>query len=128
MTLLRRFALVCALALWLGGFTFYASFAIPAATEQLGSAREAGYITQKVTNSLNVCGVIALGFLFWNARADLRALSIRERHVLGWTLGLLTMAAITLFMLHPQLDATLGTATQTILPKRSFYAYHRAYL
>ena len=126
--MLRRFAVICAVALWIGGFTFYSSFAIPAATEQLGSAREAGFITQKVTNSLNVCGVIALGFLFWNVGAVWRAMSTRERHALGWTLGLLTIADITLLLLHPQLEARLDMATQTILPKRNFYAYHRAYL
>lgn len=128
MILLRRFAVVCALSLWMGGFTFYSSFVIPVATEQLGSAREAGFITAQVTQALNVCGVVALVILGWNAAMVWREMGRRERHLLGWTLSLLVVAEVTLLTLHPLLEARLRVPTRGIRPGTYFFALHQVYL
>jgi hypothetical protein len=126
--LLRRFLVVAALAVWMGGFTFYSSFAIPAASELLGSHRAAGFITQRVTQPLNLCGVVALAILLWNTVAGWRAAIPRER---GWLTGLLLFLAageIALFVLHPLLDAKLDVTSQRVLVGTNFGTWHRAYL
>jgi hypothetical protein len=129
MTLLRRFLVVAAFALWMGGFTFYSSFAIPAATELLeGGHRAAGFITQRVTQPLNICGVIALVLLLWNMLAGWRVASRTER---GWLVGtwvFLVAGEIALIVLHPMLDAKLDIASRRILPATNFDTWHRAYL
>ena len=63
----RTFLVVAAIAFWLGGFTFYAGVAIPMGVEVLGGHRTVGFITDGVTNWLNVAGVIALTIFAWNA-------------------------------------------------------------
>lgn len=128
MILLRRFLVVAGLAVWMGGFTFYSSFAIPAATELLGGHRQAGFITQRVTGPLNVCGAITLAILLWNVIAGWRVASHRERGWLAGTLAFLIAAEIALFVLHPLLDAKLDVASQQILPGSDFDSWHRAYL
>ena len=128
MILLRRFLVVAAVAVWMGGFTFYSSFAIPAATDLLGSHRAAGFITQRVTQSLNVCGVGALAILLWNIVAGWRVAVVRERRWLAGTWGFLAVTEVALLVLHPLLDAKLDPATQQILRDSQFPAWHRAYL
>jgi len=128
MILLRRFLVVAALAVWMGGFTFYASFAIPAATELLGGHRAAGFITQRVTQSLNLCGAIALAILLWNLVAGWRVAAARERRWLAGAWAFLLAGEIALFVLHPLLDAKLDPATQQILRGSNFESWHRAYL
>ena len=64
----RRFLTTLALALWWGGFTFYALVVIPTAQKVLHSHVKVGFITQQVTGWLNWCGVLALvlfGYLLY---------------------------------------------------------------
>ena len=128
MILLRRFLVVAAVAVWMGGFTFYSSFVIPVATDLLGSHRAAGFITQRVTQPLNICGVAALTTMFWNIAAGWRVAGTRERRWLASTWGFLALTEIVLLVLHPLLDAKLDSATQQILRNSHFEAWHRAYL
>ena len=55
-TLLRWLAL-WSLVFWIGGFTFYGGVVIPVLHDQLGSALEAGLVTQRVTDLLNLLGL-----------------------------------------------------------------------
>lgn len=128
MTLFRRFLVVAALAVWMGGFTFYSSFAIPAATDLLGGHRAAGFITQRVTQSLNLCGVVALVILGWNLIAGWRSSSSRQQKWLTGLLAFLIAGEIALIVLHPLLDAKVDAATQQILRGTNFDDWHRAYL
>ena len=66
---LRRFLVIAAIAFWLGGFTFYSGVAIPMGVEVLGGHRTVGFITERVTNWLNVSGAIALAILLWDMLA-----------------------------------------------------------
>src|SRR5947199_8377122 len=105
----------------MGGFTFYSSFAIPAATELLeGGHRAAGFITQRVTGPLNVCGVIALALLLWNIFAGWRDASPGERRWLAGTWLFLAAGEIALLVLHPLLDAKLDVAARRLLPETNF--------
>jgi hypothetical protein len=129
MTLVRRFLVVAALAVWMGGFTFYSSFAIPAATELLeGGHRAAGFITQRVTQPLNVCGAVALAILLWDLFAGWSAAARHERRWLAGTWTFLVAGEAALWVLHPLLDAKLDVASRRILPATDFDTWHRAYL
>jgi hypothetical protein len=123
--LLFRFALIWTMAIWLGGFTFYAAAVIPVLHELLGSALEAGLVTQQVTVVLNWLGAatVATGLV----------LAFCER-ALGWrgpfgstaSVGLLATTAFclaALFLLHPILDRRLEAGEMS-----GFYPLHRAYL
>jgi hypothetical protein len=54
--LLCTFYLV-ALAVWIGGFTFYSGVVIPALHDQFGDAFLVGMVTRRVTDTLNGIGV-----------------------------------------------------------------------
>jgi hypothetical protein len=66
---LRRFLFVAAVAFWIGGFTFYGSIVIPTGIQVLHGHVKQGFITQQVTNWLNLSGVIGLPILLWNTLA-----------------------------------------------------------
>lgn len=124
---LRRFLVFQSFLLWQGGFVFYAAFVVPAGTEVLGSARTQGFVTQTVTNALNLCGVAWVLFLGldWFAYFDRNPVRRRVRG-LAWlvTAGLLTV----LFVLHRQLDAHIDAETGSIRDLESFRFTHGAYL
>jgi hypothetical protein len=122
---LFRFVAIWTLAIWLGGFTFYAASVIPVLHDQLGSALESGLVTQQVTIALNRLGAatVTIGL----------TLAILER-AFGWrgpfrskaSLGLLAATALCLlilFVLHQMLDRRLDAGEMT-----GFYPLHRAYL
>jgi hypothetical protein len=122
---LFRFVAIWTLAIWLGGFTFYAAAVIPVLHDQLGGALESGLVTQRVTIVLNWLGVatVTIGLV----------LAIFER-AFGWrgpfrskaSLGLLAATALCLvglFVLHPMLDRRLDEGEMA-----AFYPLHRAYL
>src|SRR4051812_37491119 len=105
MVMLRRFLVVALFAFWMGGFTFYIGVAIPVASEVLGSHRAAGFITQQVTQWLNLAGVVTLLVLVWNVIADWRAATRTDRRVLVSALTLLVAGEIALLILHPIMDS-----------------------
>jgi hypothetical protein len=117
----RRFLLIQALMLWQGGFLFYTSFVVPTGTRVLGSAEAQGAITARVTDSLNLCGAVALGLMLWDGVAT------RSRVRLGLTL-LMAMLQGWLFVLHLQLDGLMDTDRTFVVRRASFYPLHRTYL
>jgi hypothetical protein len=125
-TIVRRFLVLTALMFWTGGFTFYAAVVVPVGAEVLGSHREQGYITQSVTNYLNLSGAVALTLFAmdtWFARD-----SFRWRRRVRWLtwLGMgLTLAALV--VLHPRLE-TLLARESTAFPVSDFRPLHRVYL
>ena len=54
MTILRRFLVLIALFFWQGGFTFYAAVVVPVGQQVLHSHLRQGFVTQQVTNYLNL--------------------------------------------------------------------------
>lgn len=117
---IRRILVVLALAMWIGGLTFYAGVVVPVGTEILGSV-EQGFITQQVTGLLNLFAAGACVILMWDI--------VRERSrakVVAYLVLLITQ--IGLFLLHPQLDALLDPANRVVNESETFYSWHRAYL
>ena len=126
--MLRRFLVVVALAVWFGGFTFYAAVVIPTAYEVLGSHREVGFITQQVTRWLNLIGMAALFILLWNTGSVWNIAHSRLRFWLASSLAVMVAAQIVMFLAHPQLDAMLNIEGYQILSRNHFYGVHRLYL
>jgi hypothetical protein len=118
---LRSLFLV-ALAITIGGFTFYSAVVIPILHDRLESAFETGLVTQRVTDVLNALAGITL-LLGWSVFgvAAIRRDRVGRCHV--WTLLISTTCLITLVVLHRVMDQKLATANLS-----GFYPCHRAYL
>ena len=116
-------------AVWWGGFTFYAAVVVPTGVTVLGSATAQGFVTQPVTNRLNVLGVIVIAVLCWNMISARRRASPRVRRVLYISWAVLAIAQLALVALHPRLDGMLDLTTRSIVVDHAvFYATHRIYL
>ena len=126
---LRRLIVIAAIAWWLGGFTFYSGVAIPMGVQVLGTHRAVGFITEHVTNWLNVGGVIALGILLWNLLLGWhdRGKALRYTLLITW----IAMAAIEieLISVHPAMDRLITThPVRMILDEDRFDLLHHVYL
>ena len=125
----RRALLTLVFALWWGGFTFYAAVVVPVGTAVLGGTVAQGFVTQPVTDRLNVLGAVVAVALGWNLRRLWPGAAAGMRRALGWSWGVFAAAQLTLFVLHPRLDAMLDARTRSFVAERAtFYAMHRAYL
>ncbi len=127
MTVVRRWLLLWALMFWQGGFTFYGGVVVPVGSDVLGSEREQGFITRKVTNYLNLAGAIALAIWGWDISA-MRGLSPGGRR-LRWAIwaGLVLSLAV-LVWLHPRLDELLNPEDVMVLDRHRFRSLHERYL
>lgn len=125
----RRFVVIAAIAWWLGGFTFYAGVAVPVGMEVLGSHKIVGFVTQRVTNWLNVGGVIALAVLLWNVVLSQKGRVGRLRSTLWATWILMAAIQVELIVVHPTMDRLLAPRpTRMILDEGRFDSLHRVYL
>jgi hypothetical protein len=125
-TLMRRLLVLIALMFWQGGFTFYASVVVPVAQQQLGH-RGQGFITNEVTNFLNLSGAIALAVLAW----DLSAAKDRPglRRYLLWTCWAgMVVVLVLLVRQHMGLADMMIPAHRQLTNPRLFQAMHRWYL
>lgn len=124
-TVLRRLLLLLALMVWQGGFMFYGAVVVPVGAEVLGSHREQGFVTQRVTNYLNVAGTVALAVWCWDVAAGRAAGGHRLRWI-GW--GLLVVLLGVLVWLHPRLDELLNADGFRILDPPGYRHLHQWYL
>jgi hypothetical protein len=123
---IRRFLVIQALALWQGGFLFYATFVVPVGTSVLGSSAEQGAITRRVTDYLNACGVAALLVCLWDLAGRHRGNALVRWRWLFW----LGMAVILggLITLHVPMESLLDDPTAGSAGRSHFRALHRLYL
>jgi hypothetical protein len=126
MTVVWRFLVLMALLFWQGGFLFYAAVVVPVGQEELGSHKDQGFITRKVTNHLNLAGVVALVLLGADIAFPDRVRWRRWLRALSW----LAMAVLLgcLYWLHGRMDAVLDPEERIVLDTMVFRAYHRVYL
>jgi hypothetical protein len=108
MTTLHRLLLLVALMFWQGGFMFYGSVVITVGAQVLGSEMEQGFVTQAVTNYLNIAGAVCLtiwGFVLWRERTTW----------IGWTLWLgLVLSLAALAILHGRMDQRLELESHVV--------------
>ena len=125
----RHVLAILLLAVWWGGFTFYALVVVPTGHRVLHSKVRQGFITQSVTHQLNALGAITLGVLAWQMPALRREHGARRRFRVAagsWIILAVTLAA--LFWMHPHLDALLDPANRSVTDEDRFYEWHRWYL
>jgi hypothetical protein len=127
MTAVRRFAVLCALLFWQGGFTFYGTIVIPVGARVLGSHREQAVITRQVSLWLNVAGAGAIALMLWDSLATPDPVSRRRRTRL-LLVAFQIVALGALVWLHQALDEQFDPAARTIHDRSWFQAGHRWYL
>lgn len=122
---LARFAALCAFAFWQGGFVFYAGVVVPIGSDELGDTLQ-GFITRRVTRSLNVIGLVALALLLVDHLVH--PFQARNKKAF-WVLWVLMLGCQTaLLILHPMMDLLLEPETVSVLDRRVFRLMHRNYL
>ncbi|GEM_PF-502307 len=126
--LLRRLLVVLGLCLWFGGFTFYSLVVIHTGHRVFDSQVETGFLTQQVTNWLNLIGVLVLLLMLWNVLASWRSQprNLCRGLLLAWVI--IAGIQVSLFCLHPMLDRLLDADSRTILHKAPFISLHRWYM
>jgi len=124
-TVLRRFLLVLALMFWQGGFMFYGGVVVEVGAVVLGSHRTQGFVTQAVTNYLNVAGAVALAVWAWDVAAGRAGIERRLRWV-AWVALVVLLGVLVL--LHPRLDAHLEADGFRVLDARAYHRLHQMYL
>lgn len=125
---LARLATILTMALWWGGLTFYALFVVPTGVDVLGGETEQGFITQRVSNIVNLCGIVALAVLLANAATSWRSIGRFARSALAITWLAMAAAQSVLLLVHPRLDALLDVATHSIVEPSGFHRLHEFYL
>ena len=123
-TLLRRLLLLMTLMVWQGGFMFYGGVVVEVGADVLGSHRTQGFVTQRVTNYLNVAGAVALAVWGWDVAAG--GAGGRRPRWIGW--GVLVALLVALVWLHPRLDALLVADEFRILDRPDYRRLHQWYL
>ena len=128
MRIARRFLMLCAMGLWLGGLTFYSLVVIRAAHQIVGSHTKVGFITQKATLGLNTIGAGALALMLWNGAASWRGCRPWARR--GLAAAWLTTAAAHawIYALHGRLDMMLDLQARRVHEGASFHGPHELYL
>ena len=125
LTLLLRSAAILGLAVWFGGFTFYAGIVIPILHDELGGM-DSGAITGMVSKQLNGIGIGAMLVAWVTAIVERKSQPGWNRWANWgrWTLLIATTAIlIFLIALHPIVQDYLDNG-----PRRDFYLMHKIYL
>jgi hypothetical protein len=121
----RRMLATMLLALWWGGFTFYAGRVVFIGHEVLRSKIRQGFITERVTTELNWLAAFTLSLVAWELAAGRN--SIRSRRWPWMALGVAVATTIVLFVLHAKLVSELDFPARQVAAD-NFYDWHRAYL
>lgn len=120
---IRRVLAMLLLALWWGGFSFYAGRVVFIGHEVLRSKIRQVFITERVTTELNWLGIAALTVVAW----ELIACHSRRRATwISWILAL--VATLALVLLHTKLAGMLDFAGRQVADDENFYGWHRIYL
>jgi hypothetical protein len=120
----RRVIAVLLLALWWGGFSFYAARVVFIGHEVLRSKIRQGFITERVTTELNWLALAALAVAGWELFASRS--TTRRTAWFSWAVALLCTGA--LFALHSKLAGMLDFTARQVADDAHFYQWHRVYL
>ena len=124
--LASRFVSICALGLWLGGFTVYTAFIIPIGHRQLSSGRF-GFVTGQVTTVLNVLSAVAALALLINLFLERGQIGGRLRWALIGTWITIVAAVLVLVVLHTKLDGLLDYKSREVSSPDRFHSLHERY-
>lgn len=124
---LRRFLLFQSLALAFGGFLFYAGVVVPKGSDIVGVTTQ-GFVTQQVTNVLNLLATWAVLMLGWEYAAQARWRSVSANRILLFSICTIGLSVCLLFWLHQKLDSMLDPELMEVSDSSLFYLLHRFYL
>jgi hypothetical protein len=127
MITLRRLLVVQVLLLWQGGFLFYTAVVVPTGTAVLGSAAAQGAITARVTDVLNLLGVVGLAVLAIELGLT-RDPAARQTEARWWCWWIMFLCQGLLFAFHRLLDAFMDPERTHVVIHPPFYPVHRMYL
>jgi hypothetical protein len=127
MIMIRRFLVFQLLLLWQGGFLFYTSVVVSTGTDVLGSAAAQGAITARVTEALNLLGVIGLVTLATELGLT-RDPASRRTEARWWCWWIAFLCQGLLFTFHRLLDAFMDPQRMHVVIHPPFYPVHRMYL
>jgi hypothetical protein len=122
LVLAARSTAMLAHAVWVGGFTFYGAAVIPVLHDELDRL-DAGRITQRVSDRLNLIGLVAVA-LWW----ALAWFERRQGPALARWLRVGLLAATTLLLAFLAVDHEILDDRLDRYGLDGFYAYHRVYL
>ena len=122
---IRRMLAIMLLALWWGGFTFYAGRVVFIGHEVLRSKVRQGFITERVTTELNWLGLVMLGVVGWEM---LSSATFSRRRVAWIAWAVTALATFALFILHSKLAGMLDFSARQVTDDNHFYDWHRIYL
>jgi hypothetical protein len=118
---LRHFLVFQAFLLWQGGFLFYSAVVVPTGTDIHGQFAQ-GLVTQRVTDWMNVIGLIWHALFAWDVWATEGRKSWRG---LLWFLSFVLLGCLA--VLHVKLDRMIEL--EHVHDSDSmFYQWHAAYL
>jgi len=127
MLLFRRLVLLVSIAFWQGGFMFYGGVVVTVGARVLGSELEQGFITQSVTNCLNVAGVVCVSL--WGLSLWFEAPKARWEGRLSWGLWWAIVAMLVVLVgLHPLMDGSLDSGNRSVLDETRFDWMHGVYI
>ncbi|NQZ55930.1 MAG: hypothetical protein HRT88_00425 [Lentisphaeraceae bacterium] len=126
--ILLRSLLIIFLSIWFGGFLLYSSVVISAAHKVLKDHTLVGLITQQVTNSLNVLGVITVVLLIIDFLVNKAVKLTRFSVIQSLLLLIIGGGLLALFIIHNQMDSYIDIKAQDVVEWRQFYSLHKVYL
>jgi hypothetical protein len=93
----------------------------------LGSAAAQGVITARVTDTMNILGVLGLATTAWELNHGVDR-SDRRYAARWWCWGIALACQWLLFYLHELLDYFMDPTRTVVVIRPLFYPVHRAYL
>ncbi|MBG88608.1 MAG: hypothetical protein CMO80_17140 [Verrucomicrobiales bacterium] len=118
---------VLAWALWMGGFTFYTAVSLRVAHKVLGDSGEFGFVTQIVTDRLNLIGTVAVVLLLAHLLSHWQVFTSRRRRILMGTWLILAITLAQLYHVHNLIDALLDFELRRVPDRAAFEAVHDRY-
>ena len=125
MVLIWRITFLLVFAIFWGGLTFYTGFVVRVSHDVLSNPMDGGLITQRVTNILQMLGLIMGTTMVVNATGFLR-LQPRDGRLLCIA-AVFLISLIGLFVVHGHLDAVIDVDAAEITDRNAFVVGHRRY-
>lgn len=126
MTSVFRIVFLLVFSLFWGGLTFYTGLVVRVTHDVLNDPMDGGLITQRVTDALQILGLVTLVLMGANG-----AIVMRKSKRFGITLfglfALIGVSLVGLFVVHGQMDAVIEIQSSMISDREAFTAGHRRY-
>lgn len=123
---LSRVLLLLAFGLFWGGLTFYTGFVVRITHDVLADPFDGGLITQRVTEVLQMLGIVTLVLMALNGVMVTRCFPKYGYALLACAL-LLGVSLTGLFVVHNHLDTIIDIAAGEITDRDRFVVGHRRY-